>query len=332
MTDQSSARDDDPDLARRRGRLGIVALLGGLTAVGAGVWWASGSTAQSSTPVVFQTVQIAAPVTPPGGGNLPSTSVATTDSAAVEAPVPVTVAPETASTSLDPATTVTADTANPLVDGSVPVVVDASTTTLPSGESTLVSLPTTAASAPTTMAAVSLGGPSSTGTAAAYSVIEGGTMYLRGAVPDEATATRVTNELSFRKGGQVINELTIDPSASQPTTIPLFVPTAALFTANGAELLDGIGPTLDVVSSLLRNTESTKLLIRGHTDDQGSEAYNFALSQQRVAAVLAYLVRSGVDAGRLVVEPRGEIEPIADNATSEGRARNRRVELVLVAA
>ncbi len=300
MIDQSPADDDDPARTRRRGRLGIVALLGGLAAIGVGVWRTSGAADQSSTPVVFETVQIAAPVTPPEGVNPPSTSAAVASSAATLAS-----APQAATTS-----------------GS----------TVSSIESTLVPLPTTGAAAPPTIAAPSLGGPSSNGPAAAYSVIEDGTMYLRGAVPDEATAKRVADEMSFRKGGQVVNELRIDPSAPQPTAIPLFVPTAALFAAEGAELLEGIGPTLDVVSSLLRNTEATQLLIRGHTDDQGSQAYNFALSQQRVAAVLAYLVRSGVDANRLVVEPRGEVEPIADNATTDGRARNRRVELVLVPA
>lgn len=305
MTDHSPSHNDDSGRARRRGRLGIVALLGGLAAIGVGVWRTSGTTDQSSTPVVFEPVQVAAPVTPPGGANAPVTppggANASTGSVAVPSPpAPVTtLGPE-------------------------------SPTTL--GASTLVAPPTTGAAAPTTIPASSLSGPSSIGTAAAYSVIEDGTMYLRGEVPDAATATRVADEMSFRKGGQVVNELTINPSAPQPTAIPLFVPTAALFAAEGAELLEGIGPTLDVVSSLLRNTEATKLLIRGHTDDQGSEAYNFALSQQRVAAVLAYLVRSGVDANRLVVEPRGEVEPIADNATTDGRARNRRVELVLVAA
>jgi len=69
------------------------------------------------------------------------------------------------------------------------------------------------------------------------------------------------------------------------------------------------------------------LLISGHTDSQGSSAYNKALSQQRAEAVAAYMVEHGCNAAKLTAVGFGEENAIADNATSEGRAQNRRVEL-----
>ena len=65
----------------------------------------------------------------------------------------------------------------------------------------------------------------------------------------------------------------------------------------------------------------------GHTDNTGSETYNQALSERRASAVVDYLVRSGVAQYRLSAEGRGEYEPRDSNATSAGRALNRRVEI-----
>ena len=69
------------------------------------------------------------------------------------------------------------------------------------------------------------------------------------------------------------------------------------------------------------------LLISGHTDSQGSAAYNQLLSQKRAQAVVAFMVEHGCDAARLTAVGYGESQAVADNATKEGRAKNRRVEL-----
>jgi len=68
--------------------------------------------------------------------------------------------------------------------------------------------------------------------------------------------------------------------------------------------------------------------VAGHTDSRGSDAYNMNLSQQRAEAVRNYLVSKGIAADRLSAKGYGESQPIADNATDEGRFKNRRVELV----
>jgi OOP family OmpA-OmpF porin len=67
--------------------------------------------------------------------------------------------------------------------------------------------------------------------------------------------------------------------------------------------------------------------VTGHTDSVGSDAFNQRLSERRAQAVVAYLESKGVGAGRLRASGAGESQPIADNGTEEGRAKNRRVEL-----
>ncbi len=69
----------------------------------------------------------------------------------------------------------------------------------------------------------------------------------------------------------------------------------------------------------------------GHTDSTGTEAYNQKLSERRANAVKSYLVSQGVDGEKIVTEGKGELQPIANNATKEGRAKNRRVEITVTA-
>ena len=87
-------------------------------------------------------------------------------------------------------------------------------------------------------------------------------------------------------------------------------------------------PVLDQVLALLNAQPTWTLAIEGHTDSTGTKAGNQALSQQRAQAVVAWLCAHGVAAARLSAAGFGDTKPIADNATDEGRARNRRVELV----
>lgn len=68
--------------------------------------------------------------------------------------------------------------------------------------------------------------------------------------------------------------------------------------------------------------------VAGHTDSRGSDAYNMALSQQRADAVRNHLIKKGIEADRLTAVGYGESQPVADNATEEGRFKNRRVELI----
>jgi OOP family OmpA-OmpF porin len=67
--------------------------------------------------------------------------------------------------------------------------------------------------------------------------------------------------------------------------------------------------------------------VSGHTDATGADDYNQGLSERRANSVVAYLVSKDIDAGRLSAVGHGESMPVADNATKDGRAQNRRVEL-----
>ena len=87
---------------------------------------------------------------------------------------------------------------------------------------------------------------------------------------------------------------------------------------------------LDLVN-IFKEYPNTNILIEGHTDSTGSDAYNFTLSKNRAQAVTNFLVNNGVSQGRIDTKWYGETQPKYDNSTKEGRAKNRRVELAIVA-
>ncbi len=82
-------------------------------------------------------------------------------------------------------------------------------------------------------------------------------------------------------------------------------------------------------AQILKNNPSIHVEVGGHTDSIGSDAYNQKLSERRARTVADELERDGISASRLSVRGYGERKPIADNKTEEGRARNRRVEIVV---
>ena len=71
------------------------------------------------------------------------------------------------------------------------------------------------------------------------------------------------------------------------------------------------------------------VVVVGHTDSVGTDAYNMKLGDRRANAVKAYLISKGIEKSRVYSESKGEKQPIADNKTAVGRAKNRRVEIVL---
>ena len=89
---------------------------------------------------------------------------------------------------------------------------------------------------------------------------------------------------------------------------------------------------LDEFNQQLKGRTQDMLLTVGHTDSIGTDAYNDRLSLARAQAVKSYLVGLGIASDRITVEGRGEREPVADNKTAEGRAKNRRVEIKVTPA
>jgi outer membrane protein OmpA-like peptidoglycan-associated protein len=101
------------------------------------------------------------------------------------------------------------------------------------------------------------------------------------------------------------------------------------FRSDSAELDPESGTTLTEVGALLREKASLRLVVEGHTDSTNADAYNQDLSTRRANAVVAWLVGHGVEASRLKAVGYGRTKPVADNATPQGRALNRRVEIAV---
>jgi outer membrane protein OmpA-like peptidoglycan-associated protein len=100
------------------------------------------------------------------------------------------------------------------------------------------------------------------------------------------------------------------------------------FKTASAELLEESYYVLETVFNSLEAYPDVKVEIAGHTDNQGSADYNLVLSYERAKSVMAYLVMRGIDQRRIVARGYGKERPTASNATPEGRAKNRRVEVI----
>ena len=90
--------------------------------------------------------------------------------------------------------------------------------------------------------------------------------------------------------------------------------------------------TLDKLAAIFNEYPKSNILIEGHTDSAGSEEYNWGLSQKRAESVTAYLQNQGISPSRFTTKWYGETQPRATNETAEGKAKNRRVELAIVAS
>jgi OmpA-OmpF porin, OOP family len=98
------------------------------------------------------------------------------------------------------------------------------------------------------------------------------------------------------------------------------------FATSSATILQKSYASLDNIVSIMSSNPGLNLRIEGHTDSQGNEATNLALSKSRAKACRAYLISKGISASRLMSEGFGSQRPVGDNKTKEGRDQNRRVE------
>lgn len=121
----------------------------------------------------------------------------------------------------------------------------------------------------------------------------------------------------------------VQVSEQKDGSLKVNVPGSISFATGSATIEPKLYPTLDKIASTLNEYPATTVLITGHTDSVGDTDYNLDLSRRRATAVADYLMQRNVQRNRMMVEGRGEAEPIADNATEAGRAQNRRVEMVI---
>jgi outer membrane protein OmpA-like peptidoglycan-associated protein len=105
---------------------------------------------------------------------------------------------------------------------------------------------------------------------------------------------------------------------------------SVVFASNQASILPAAQSRLNQVSEALLSTDSLRnLVVEGHTDSIGSEAYNMQLSQRRADSVRSYLISRGYPSDMIEASGIGEIRPIASNSNPEGRSNNRRVEIIV---
>jgi outer membrane protein OmpA-like peptidoglycan-associated protein len=159
-----------------------------------------------------------------------------------------------------------------------------------------------------------------------------------GTPPAKTTLARTTH--SYTRVGNYTVRITVDDgrggtcSATAPiTVIQRFLLTEqggkVLFDFNKATLKPEARRRLAEVLQVLKEQPGLQVLVVGHTDSIGSDAYNMRLSQRRAESVATYLVQNGVPRQAIRTEWHGKRQPVASNATAEGRAQNRRVEITL---
>lgn len=102
------------------------------------------------------------------------------------------------------------------------------------------------------------------------------------------------------------------------------------FDTNKFNINSASQTALNKLISVFKEYPDTNILVVGHTDSQGAEDYNMTLSKNRANAVTDYLAQNGISRGRLKTNWFGESQPMHDNATAEGRAKNRRVNVAIL--
>ena len=129
------------------------------------------------------------------------------------------------------------------------------------------------------------------------------------------------------------------PAAAAPAAMPAPAPAVATKVTYAADAFFDFDKSvlkpegkakLDDLASKVKDINLEVIIAVGYTDSVGSEAYNQKLSVRRSEAVKAYLVSKGIEKNRVYTEGKGEKQPVADNKTKEGRAKNRRVEIEVV--
>ena len=151
----------------------------------------------------------------------------------------------------------------------------------------------------------------------------------------EATAEQLSTEQEARAAAE---KRAADAQAAlaklaavkeEPRGMVITLSGSVLFASNRAVLLPEARTRLDQVAEVLLTSRERKLTVEGHTDSQGSVNFNLDLSQRRADAVRSYLVERGYQGDLIQAHGLGKGNPIADNGSAEGRANNRRVEIII---
>lgn len=161
----------------------------------------------------------------------------------------------------------------------------------------------------------------------------GGSRAAKGAVIGGAAGALIGNIWSNRmeKQKQEMEAATrgtgIQVSQTQDNRLKLDIPADVSFDTGRSDIKSNFRPVLERFAQTLNDNPATSVSIIGHTDSTGGDAVNDPLSVDRAARTRDYLAQRGVSPNRVMIDGRGEREPVASNDTESGRARNRRVEI-----
>jgi outer membrane protein OmpA-like peptidoglycan-associated protein len=143
-----------------------------------------------------------------------------------------------------------------------------------------------------------------------------------------------SEHVSVVPGGNASVRLSLTPrprvSQALLTTKEVRIGMPVQFNPGSAQLDTHSTPLLTEVVDVLARNPSVRVEVQGHTDNSGDPAQNKQLSQQRAESVLRHLVEAGIDASRLEAKGYGDEQPLVPNLTPENRARNRRVQFMLI--
>jgi OmpA-OmpF porin, OOP family len=148
---------------------------------------------------------------------------------------------------------------------------------------------------------------------------------------DDVTLVPIQNDSECTCGNDTaINVIVSKDSISKPEVGKVVVLNNIYFETDKSELLASSNEELDKLYEMLMNNPKIVIEISGHTDNTGTKDHNKLLSEARAKAVVDYLIKKGIQKVRLTYAGYGADKPIDTNATEEGRAKNRRVELTIL--
>jgi OOP family OmpA-OmpF porin len=160
--------------------------------------------------------------------------------------------------------------------------------------------------------------------------IENGKLTVNGVVKNaDAESKLLVDAQAMLPNLKLVDNVDYEAAKVQ-RNIGEFLDTRVVEFATGSAVLTPRGKAiLDTVAMMLNEAPDAQIEVGGHTDDQGNDDANMNLSQRRADASEAYLIKKGIDDGRMTSKGFGETSPVADNATAEGRQRNRRIQFGL---
>ncbi len=148
---------------------------------------------------------------------------------------------------------------------------------------------------------------------------------------DQLAAEKVAREAAEKKAAQALADLQKIAAVKQESRgMVITLSGSVLFASNESTLLPAAMVKLnEVADALIKGNPDSNIVVEGHTDSQGQRQYNMDLGKKRAEAVRDQLVSRGVASDRIKAEGIGPDRPVADNKTAEGRANNRRVEIIV---